>query len=54
MADDKNSRDAAAEDLEEAHPHADPAKGDQSGDGGRANVTPVDQGCGVAEADKKL
>lgn len=55
MANDKKAHDQAANELEEAHAHADPSKGDKSVDGGdRANVTPVDQGCGVAEADKKL
>ncbi len=46
---DQDGKDQAAKELDDAHDHADPAK-----DVERANVTPVDQGCGVAEKDKKL
>jgi len=52
MTDDQKPRDPAAEKLEDAHNAAEPAKTDKSAD--RANVTPVDQGCGVAEKDKKF
>ncbi len=55
MADDKQSADSAAKELEDVHNHADPAKGAKSVEGGdRANITPVDQGRGVAEKDKKF
>lgn len=53
MTTDENPDDREVLDLEEAHRLADPEKGDQSR-AGRANVTPVDQGSGVSEADKKL
>ena len=48
MPDEKKS-DPAVDELEDAHNHADPAK-----DAAKSNITPVDQGCGVFEKNKKL
>jgi hypothetical protein len=52
MADDKD--DQARKELEEAHEHADPSRGNKKVDGGdRVNVADNDEGAGVKTADKK-
>jgi hypothetical protein len=53
MADSKD--DPALKELEDAHEHADPSRGNKKVDGGdRANVSDVDEGAGVKTADKRF
>jgi len=55
MTEDQKPADPAAEELGEAHKLADPAWGEKAPeDSHRSSITPVDQGCGVAEKDKKF
>jgi hypothetical protein len=53
MADDKG--DQARKELDEAHEHADPSRGNKRVDGGdKANVSDGDEGTGVNTRDKNL